>query len=186
MRGRHQQRAPVRCNGCIASPPTRGRHQQRAPVFVIGCTASPCSRPSNGPSCHTSSISSRGYYLRWLWCCCRRQRQRRPSHHRPRWCLCRLVLAVPTSTFSFAAASTFPVATATAAFSAATPAVAAAGEHSMASMASVGPLLPVSRKSVVPLSYSLDGVITADTVTRYKIPCLHLVFGRQSVDKDCV
>ena len=95
-------------------------------------------------------------------------------------------LLSPTSTISFASTSTFPVATAAAAFPATTPAVAAAGEHSMASMASVGPLLLVSRKSVVPLSFSLDGVITADTVTRYKIPCLHLVFGRQSVDKDCV
>ena len=51
-------------------------------------------------------------------------------------------------------------------------------------MASVGPLLPVSRKSVVPFSYSFDDVSTADTVTRCKIPCLHLVFGRQSVDED--
>ena len=50
---------------------------------------------SNGPSCHTCSISSREYYLRWLWRYCYRHRQPRPSHHRPRWCLCRLVLAVP-------------------------------------------------------------------------------------------
>ena len=60
----------------------------------------------------------------------------------------------PTSTFSVAVASTFPVAT------------AAAGVQSMASMASFGPLLLVSRKSVVPFSYSLDDAITADTVTR--------------------
>ena len=86
-------------------------------------------------------------------------------------------LLPPTSTFFFAAASTFPVATA---------AATAAGEHSMTSMASVGPLPPVSRKLVVPLSYSLDDVIAADTVTRCKVPCLHLVFGRQCVDENGV
>ena len=71
------------------------------------------------------------------------------------------------------------------AFPAATTA-AAAGVHSMTSMASVGPLLPVSRKSVVPLSNGLHDVIAADTVTRCQVPCLHLVFGRQSVDEDSV
>ena len=95
MRGRYQQRAPVRCNGCIASPWTGGRHRQRAPVVDIGCMAPPCSRPSNGRSCQTCSISSRRYYLWWLWRCCHRHRQPLPSHHRPRWCHCRLVLALP-------------------------------------------------------------------------------------------
>ena len=89
-------------------------------------------------------------------------------------------LLSPTSTFFIAAA------TATAAFPAATTAAVAGGEHNMASVASVGSLLPVSLKSVMPLSCSLDDVITANTVTRYDIPCLHLVFGRKSVKKYCV
>ena len=95
-------------------------------------------------------------------------------------------LLSPTFTFAFAAAPTFPVATAAAAYSAATTVDATAGEHTMASMGNVGPLLHVSRKSVVPFSYSLDYIITADNVTRCKVPCLHLVFSRQSVDEDCV
>ena len=95
----------------------------------------------------------------------------------------------PASTFSVTVTSTFPVATATAtfpaataaaAFPAATTAAAAAGKHSMASVASVGPLLPVSRKSVVQLSYSLDYVIAADTVTRCKVPLFQHVFGHMS------
>ena len=59
----------------------------------------------------------------------------------------------------------------------------AAGEHSTASMVSIGPLLPASGISVMPLLYSLVDAIAADTVTRFKVRCLHLVFGRQSVDK---
>ena len=96
----------------------------------------------------------------------------------------------PTFTVFIAVASTFPVATSTIAFPAATAAAAfpaattaAAGEHNTASMASVGPRLPVSRKSVVPLSYILDDVNAADTVTRCKVPCFHLVFGRKNVDE---
>ena len=93
----------------------------------------------------------------------------------------------PTSTsFDAAASAAFPAAIAAAAFPAATTAGATAGEHGMASMASVGRLLPASRKSVVPLSNSLDDVIAADTVTRCQVTYLHLVFGRQSVDKDGV
>ena len=80
----------------------------------------------------------------------------------------------PTSTISVAAASTFP---------AATTAATATGEHSMVS---VGPLLPFSRESVVPLSNSLNDFIAADTITRCQAPCLHLVFGRQNVDEDDV
>ena len=178
--GQTTQRAPVCCIGCIASPRTRGRLRQLAPVLGIGCIAPPVSRPSNGASCHTCNISPLGYYLWWLWRCCHRHREPRPSHHRPRWCLCRRVYAVPDVHFSFAAA------TAVAAFSAASTAATAAGENSMASIASVGPLLPVSRTSVVTPSYSLDDVISADTVTRCKVMCFHLVFGRQSVDEDGV
>ena len=44
--------------------------------------------------------------------------------------------------------------------------------------------LSVFRKSVVPLSSSLNDVIPADTVTTCQVPFLHLVFGRQSVDED--
>ena len=99
MTGRHQQRSPVRCNGCIASPRARGRHRQRAPVLDIGYIDPSCSRPSNGPSCRSCSISSRGYYLRGHWRCRHSHRQPWPSRHRPRWCLCRLGLAVPNVQF---------------------------------------------------------------------------------------
>ena len=49
-------------------------------------------------------------------------------------------------------------------------------------------MITVVARSWLPssLSYSLDNVIAADTVTRFKVPCLHLVFGRQSVDENCV
>ena len=90
------------------------------------------------------------------------------------------------SAFSFAAVCTFSASPAAAAFPPATTAAAATSVHSLASMASVGPSLPVSRKSVVPLSNSLDDVIAADTVTRCQVPCLHLVLGRQGVDEDGV
>ena len=88
-------------------------------------------------------------------------------------------LLSPTSFFPFAMASTFPVATAG----------AAAGEDSMASMASmagVEPLLPVSTKSAVRFSNSLDDVIAADTITRCKVPCLNLGFGIQRINGNCV
>ena len=56
----------------------------------------------------------------------------------------------------------------------------------MADMAIIGPLLPASRKPVMPFSYGLDDVIAADTVTRSKVPWLHLVFGRESDNKNDV
>ena len=80
------------------------------------------------------------------------------------------------STFSFAAVSTFPAATV----------AVYAGVHDMACVAIVEPLLPVSRKSVMARSNSLNDVIAADTVTRCQVPCLHIVLGRQSVDEDGV
>ena len=79
----------------------------------------------------------------------------------------------PMSTFSFAAASTFPMGT------------AAAGEHNISGMASVGLLLVVSRTSVVPLSYSA-GVVAANTATRCKVLWLHHESGRQGVDEHCI
>ena len=76
--------------------------------------------------------------------------------------------------FFSATASTFPAATATTAF----------GVHSTACMINVGPLLPVSRKKVMPLSNNLGDLIAADAVTRCQVPCLHLVCGRQSVNEE--
>ena len=56
----------------------------------------------------------------------------------------------------------------------------------MIGMASVESILLVSKPSVVPLSYSLDDVIEADAVTRCKVSCLHLAFGSQSVNENCL
>ena len=89
-------------------------------------------------------------------------------------------LLSPASSFSLAAASVFSVGTAAADFSEAT--TAAGVERSMDDMASVGPVFRVSRKLVVPLSYSFHDAIAANTVTRCKVPRVRLVLSRQSVE----
>ena len=114
---------------------------------------------------------------------CYRPSQPRPSNHRPRWGIYSLVRAsvafhfcCPCCRFHLSLGHRRRR--------------LSRGHHRRRrwrtdSVASIGPLLAVSRTSAVPLSNSLD-IIAADTDTKCRVPCLHLVFGRQSVDEDGV
>ena len=106
---------------------------------------------------------------------CYRPSQPRPSHHRPRWGIYSLVRAsvafhfcCPCCRFHLSLGHRRRR--------------LSRGHHRRRrrrtdSVASIGPLLAVSRTSAVPLSNSLD-IIAADTDTKCRVPCLHLVFGK--------
>ena len=98
---------------------------------------------------------------------------RRRSHHRIRWCLSGPIRASRTSGSVFPAAAAGPI----------------AGVYGMSlaqpfHLARIRALVPVDRNSVVPLSHSLDDIITADDIAGRQVPCVHLVLGRQSTDED--